>query len=104
MKTQTINPQIGGYFKHEDRVYRAIHSQDFSCHGCCFMERLEMGTHYCNSPVSVDCSGKVIKDVTGMLDAFEVELVDEPAKKINVWPVLILACIAFWTLIILILT
>lgn len=103
MKTQTINPPIGGYFKHEEKVYRAAASTEYGCNGCCFLKRLESGTHFCKTPVSIDCSGKIIKDVTDSKELMNVELIDAPVEKRSIWPAVIFV-VVFWTITILIFT
>lgn len=98
MKKGTINPQIGGYFKHKERVYKAIAAKEFGCAGCCFWEQLDNGTHICDIPVRINCNHKIIKDVTGSEELKGVELIDTPYLETrSILPVLIFF-LAFWTI------
>lgn len=93
MKTHTINPPVGGYFKHEERIYKAIASDAHGCNGCCFQNPT------CSAPIGLDCTGRIIKDVTGSKELLNVELIDIPAEKRTILPVVIFL-LAFWTTVI----
>jgi hypothetical protein len=73
MKQQKYNPPIGGYFKHEGRIYIADEPDEHGkCFGCCFYRIY--GNHFeCWAP-PVNCAGKIMVDVTDVVDA---ELIEE---------------------------
>lgn len=97
MKVQTITPSTASYFKHAHRVYKAVYSQGNGCNECCFHDSEDFLTGPCNAPMSINCTGKIIKDVTGSQELKDVELIDTPVEKRSIVPILILLLI-FWTL------
>lgn len=99
MKNQTINPPIGGYFKHEDSIYKAVAYDGYGCNNCCFNNPGDFLTGPCSSPINVNCNGKLIKDVTGSEELNNVELIDTPMEKRSIIPV-ILFLVAFLTIVI----
>jgi len=96
MSKNRINPSVGGYFKHEGRIYQAKKATELGkCYECCFHKLF--GNHYeCWAP-PVNCAGKIFEDVT---DTVDVELVDD--KKYNplaVLSVLLTGTVIFWFMI-----
>lgn len=83
-----INPSTGGYFKHGDKVYRAMVPEEYgTCKGCDFK------IDFCQAPDNLCCSGRIYKDVTGTITD---ELIDEEYKYgcIPVFSVLLAGAIA----------
>jgi len=78
-----IEPQLGGYFKLEGRIYRAIEPTEHGqCHGCCFHQTY--GNHFeCWAP-PINCGGKIMVDVTGTVTD---ELIDDGGGS-NIIPII----------------
>lgn len=100
-KIKEINPPVGGFFRLGERVYRANRADRYSCYGCCFFKEYATSLT-CSIPHPVNCDMKVFKDVTDDIADMEIELIDDPARKKSIWP-LVLFCVAFWTTVIILL-
>lgn len=95
------DPSPGSFIRLEGRIYKAIATDQYSCAGCCFFQEKTRSIG-CHIPVSVNCDKKVFKDVTDDIADMEIELIDDPAGKNSIWP-LVLFCLAFWTTVIILL-
>lgn len=73
----------------EGKMYKAHENKSSLCHGCDFYGRNKEFS-YCDAPASLNCTGLIY-----ILSNDDVELV-EP-QKVNVWPMLIIASLIFWT-------
>jgi hypothetical protein len=96
---RTLNPPVGGFFRLDGRIYKALSTDQYSCSGCCFFHE-KTNSIGCHIPVCVDCDMKVFKDVTNVFQELGVELIDEDPRKVNIWPLLILLGVAIWGIII----